>query len=150
MYRDTITLFNRYDAGSDDLWFPTVLENVDLNVDKASIIAKYGENATDNARLHVRCEIREDGAVLVADKRYLPPKAWEAQTEAEAAASITFTGGQRFDFFIVGAWPGADPVSDAEYTDGFYNFCNRIYDYCFAVTSVAQYSVIPHFEIMAK
>ena len=41
-------------------------------------------------------------------------------------------------------------MNDADYVDGFYNFCNTIYDYSFAITSVAKYSVIPHFELMAK
>ena len=149
MYADTITLFNRYDNGTDDIWLPTVLHNVDLNIDKAAILAKYGENATDNARLHIRCEI-DDGAVSVGGKDYMPPKQWKAQTQSEAAASLTFTSGSSFDFFIVGEWEGSEPISDADYIDGFYNFANNIYDFCFAITSVALYSVIPHFEIMAK
>lgn len=149
MYADTVTLFNRYDAGAEDKWFPTVLRGVDLNIDKAAIVATYGENSADNARLHVRCTI-DDGAVSIGDKTYLPSKLWAAQSEAEAARSITFESGQRFDFFVVGEWLGAEAIDDADYVDGFYNFCNKLYDFCFAITSVARYSVIPHFEIMAK
>lgn len=149
MYSDTITLFNRYDAGLEDKWFPTILRGVDLNIDKAAIVATYGENSSDNARLHIRCAI-DDGAISVGDKVYLPPKLWKAQSEAEAAQSITFESGQQFDFFIVGEWGSAEPIDEDDYLDGFYNFCNKVYDYCFAITSVAGYSVIPHFEIMAK
>ena len=149
MYADTVTLFNRYDNGVDDVWLPTILHGVDLNVDKAAIIAKYGENATDNARLHIRSKKGAAGETI-GGKPYLPPKQWRAQSQAEAEASVTFTGGQAFDFFIVGEWNGGEPVDDADYVDGFYNFCNTVYDFCFAITSVAQYSVIPHFEIMAK
>lgn len=149
MYSDVITLFNRYDMGGDDVWHPTVLRGVDLNIDKAAIVAKYGENATDNARLHVRYT-SDDGVVKIGGKTYLPPKEFKAQNSAVAAKCITFATGQNFDFFIVGEWKGGEPVDDVEYIDGFYNFCNNIYDYCFAITSVAQYSVIPHFEIMAK
>lgn len=148
MYADTVTLFNRYDNGTEDVWFPTVLHGVDLNIDKAAIVATYGENSTDNARLHVRCGI-DDGAITVGGKTYLPPKLWKAQSESEAAGSLTFTSGQNFDFFIVDEWNGG-VVDDADYIDGFYNFCNNLYDFCFAITSVARYSVIPHFEIMAK
>ena len=148
MYADVITLFNRYDTGAEDKWFPTVLRDVDLNADKAAIVAKYGENSTDNARLHVRFDI-DGGEIIVGSKTYLPPKMWKAQSEAEASNSLTFTSGQNFDFFIVGEW-GGEAVNDTDYIDGFYNFCNRIYDYCFAITSVAGYSIIPHFEIMAK
>lgn len=149
MYADTITLFNRYDTGTEDIWLPTVLRGVDLNIDKAAIIATYGENSTDNARLHIRCAI-DDGAITVGDKTYLPPKEWSAQSKAEAAGSITFASGQAFDFFIAGEWGSTEPIEDADYIDGFYNFCNKLYDFCFAITSVARYSVIPHFEIMAK
>ncbi len=149
MYADTITLFNRYDAGLEDLWFPTVLHRVDLNIDKAAIMAKYGENSADNARLHIRCDI-DDSAISVGGKTYLPPKLWKAQSEAQAASSLTFSAGQDFDFFIVGEWGSTELVDDSLYLDGFYNFCNKTYDYCFALTSAACYSVIPHFEIMAK
>lgn len=149
MYGDVITLFNRYDVGADDIWLPTVLRGVDLNIDKAAIVEKYGENSTDNARLHIRCDI-DDGAIVVGNKTYLPPKAWKNQSQDQAASSITFASGQDFDFFIAGEWADQRPIQDAEYLEGFYSFCNNIYDFCFAITSVARYSVIPHFEIMAK
>lgn len=145
MYADTITLFNRYDAGGVDLWHPTILHNVDLNIDKAAIIAKYGENSTDNASLHVKIN-----AGVIAGKTYLPPKQYAALSEAQASAHITFTPGQQFDFFIVGEWQDPSPIADEDYLDGFYNFANVTYDYCFAITSVAQYSVIPHFEILGR
>ncbi len=149
MYADTITLFNRYDDGIEDVWLPTVLKGVDLNIDKAAIIAKYGENSADSARLHVKCTV-DDGAITVGGKTYLPPKLWKDQSMDQAKSSLTFASGQNFDFFIVGEWVSADPVDDGNYTDGFYNFCNKIYDFCFAITSVARYSLIPHFEIMAR
>lgn len=149
MYADTITLFNRYDAGDEDIWLPTILKGVDLNIDKAAIVATYGENSTDNARLHVRCVI-DDGDITIGNKTYLPPKLWKAQSQEQAATSVTFASGQSFDFFVVGEWGSNIPIEDADYVNGFYDFCNNIYDYCFAITSVARYSVIPHFEIMAK
>ena len=49
MYEKTITVFNRYKSRFGDTWHPTVITNVNLIVDRASIFAKYGENATDNA-----------------------------------------------------------------------------------------------------
>ena len=149
MYTDTITLFNRYDTGVADVWFPTVLKGVDLNIDKAAIVAKYGENSADNARLHIRCSI-DDGAIVVGNKTYLSPKAWKSQSQEQAASSLTFASGQNFDFFVVGEWGSVYPIADEDYIEGFYSFCNNIFDHCFAITSVANYSVIPHFEIMAK
>jgi hypothetical protein len=41
------------------------------------------------------------------------------------------------------------PIKDDDYgREGFYNYMNDRYDYVFAITKVAEYSVIPHFEIM--
>lgn len=149
MYADTITIFNRYKESGDVSWYPTVIRNVDLNIDKAAIVAKYGEQSTDNARLHVKYESEQENA-LISGKRYLPPKSWAAQDTTELPDTITFASGNDFDFFIVGEWAEPDPILDDEFLDGFYNYMNSRYDYVFSVTSVAMYSVIPHFEIMAK
>lgn len=147
MYNDMITLFNRYKGLNGDLFYPTVLHGVDLNIDKAAIIAKYGEQAADNARLHIKYAMGEDG-IEVCGKKYLPPKEWEALDEP--ATTITFDSGTDFDFFIVGEWEDTEPIEDNGYLDGFYDYVNTRYDHVFAITSVARYSVIPHFEIMAR
>lgn len=149
MYQDTVTLFCRYrDQQKNITWYPSVLRNVNLNMDKAAIIAKYGAESKDNAVLNVRYHL-SDGNVMVGEKIWLSPKEWDSQTNDLLSSSLTFTGGQEFDFFYVGEWRDEKPVGDDEYgIDGFYNYMNRCYDYVFAVTSVAQYSVIPHFEIM--
>lgn len=149
MYADTITLFNRYESRLGDTWYPTVLHGVDLNVDRASIIAKYGEGSADNAILHIKYSVA-DGVKTVGGKKYLPPKEWDKQTNDLLPDSLTFTSGQAFDFFYAGEWPSADPISDDSYLDGFYDYMSSRYDYVYAITSVAEYSVIPHFEIMAK
>ena len=151
MYQDVITLFNRKpgDRGRGDTWFPTIIRNVNLNIDRAAIQAKYGPESQDNATLMVRYK-EINGQITVAcdfdsEKTWMPPKEWD-QTED----SITFTSGNSFDFFWVGEWDGGI-VTDADYLDeGFYNYMNRSKDYVFAITSVARYSVIPHFEIMGK
>ena len=64
------------------------------------------------------------------------------------AKSITFTSGTDFDFFMLGEYSTTEPIADNDYIDGFYNYVNDEYDYVFAITKVAEYSVIPHFEIM--
>lgn len=149
MYNDTITLFNRYESRLGDTWYPTVLTNVNLNIDKASIIAKFGAESQDNAILNIRYQIN-DGDIFVEDKQYLPPKEWDRQINDLLPSTITFTDGQQFDFFYVGDWGSTETVDDEAYLDGFYNYMNTQYDYVFQITSVAQYSVIPHFEIMGK
>lgn len=149
MYRDTVTLFCQYkDQQKNITWYPSVLHNVNLNIDKAAIIAKYGAESKDNAVLNVR--YKKNGTdIYVGNKIWLPPKEWDSQTNDLLPSSLTFTSGQEFDFFYAGEWKDEEPVNDADYgIDGFYNYMNRHYDYVFAVTSVAEYSVIPHFEIM--
>lgn len=147
MYSDTITLFNRHKTPQGDFWYPTILTGVDLNADKAAIIAKYGEQSADNARLHIRYSL-SNGAVMVGRKRYMPPKEWDSQEEI-FPETLTFTSGNDFDFFMVGEW-NENVVRDDDFLDGFYNYINTRFDFVYAITSVAQYSVIPHFEIMAK
>ena len=150
MYKDTITLFNRKEGDEGDTWYPTVLHNVHLNMDRAAILAKYGAESADSAVLHIR--YTQDGEnKIVGEKPWQPPKVWESLLEP--AKSLTFTTGTRFDFFWLGDWGNEDPVYDADYladTD-FYTYMNRTHDYVFAISSVGgPYSVIPHFEIMGK
>lgn len=147
MYRDTITLFNRYKSSAGDLWYPSVLHNVHLNMDKSAVIAKYGAESKDKVMLNI--QYRDcAGAKMIGGKIFLPPKEWNQQEEDQLPDSLTFTEGQRFDFFYAGEWPDTDPVPDDDYTEGFYNHVNASYDYVFAITAVnGPYSVIPHFEI---
>ena len=152
MYKDTVTLFNRYTTKDRKIiWYQTVLRGVNLNVDKASIVAKYGSNSQDNAVLNVKYHSGDD-AVMVSDKRYLLPKEWNRQTEDVLAESLTFTAGtQEFDFFYVGEWESVEPIADSDYANsGFYSYMKKTYDEVFAIASVAKYSAIPHFEVVAK
>ena len=146
MYKDTITLFNRKpgDRGQGDTWYPTVIKEVNLNADRAAILAKYGADSQDNAYLSIRYKKSAD-SVLVANKPWMSPKEWDRTVD-----SITFTSGTNFDFFWNGEWKGGI-VSDTDYgPEGFYDYMNRTHDYVFAISSVAMYSVIPHFEIMGR
>ena len=152
MYKDTITLFNRKEGDEGGTWFPSVLRNVNLNTDRASIVAKYGAESSDSAALHIRY-YKVDGKIMVGNKRWEPPKEWDKLLDKTGA--ITFTPGDRFDFFMLGDWGSEEPVHDSDYTgtahSGFYAYMNKNYDFVFAVSSVGgPYSVIPHFEIMGK
>ena len=151
MYQDAITLFNRKpgERGQGDICYPTVIKGVNLNIDRAAILAKYGAESQDHAVLHIRYR-NENGEIRIIcdsdkEKQWMPPKEWDKTED-----SVTFASGNDFDFFWKGEWTGGI-VTDADYLDeGFYNFMNRTHDYVFAVSSVAMYSVIPHFEIMGK
>lgn len=147
MFSDVVTVFNHYKSRLGDMWYPTVVRNVNLLIDKAAIVAKYGAESKDNAILNIHYQT-VDGQILIDGKPYLTPKEWERQTNDKLAESITFTSGTDFDFFMLGEYPTTNPIADDDYVDGFYNHVNDEYDYVFAITSVAKYTTIPHFEIM--
>lgn len=151
MYKDTITLFNRYTIKDRKvIWYPTIMRGVNLNVDKASIVAKYGSNSQDNAILNVKYQNTDDG-VKVSDKLYLLPKEWSKHTENALKESFTFIAGtQEFDFFYIGEWKNEDNIFDDDYINGFYSHMKNNYDNVFAITSVSKFSVIPHFEVVGK
>lgn len=150
MYKDTVTLFNRYESRLGDTWYPTVLHDVNLNIDKASIIAKYGENSQDNAILNVRYT-EQNGVKYIGNKQYLSPIEWDKQTNDQLSKTLTFTSGQDLDFFYLGDWGNENPISDVDYgTDGFLGYMLKNYDNVFAVTSVGVFSLIPHFEVVGK
>jgi len=148
MYRDTVTIFNRLRANGTDTWYPTVLHGVDLNVDASAIRKAYGADTRDRAKLH----IRYSSGIVIQGKQYYLPENW-------SGTGITFHDGELFDFFWDGEWTGTVEtvngvqvlkwnVNDEDYKDGFFNHMKRTHDMVFAITSVARYSVIPHFEIM--
>lgn len=147
MYSDTITLFNHYKSRLGDMWYPTVIHGVNLNMDKAAIMARFGAESNDKAVLNIHYKT-VDGQIMVGGKHYLPPKEWSNQTNDKLPETITFSSGNDFDFFMLGEYPTTEPIADDDYIDGFYNHVNDNYDFVFAVTSVGYYSVIPHFEIM--
>lgn len=145
MYQDKITLFNRKPGGrgEGDTWYPTVIAGVNLNIDRAAILAKYPESQ-DNAYLGIHYQ-KDNGMIFVAGKPLMDPKKWDKTED-----SLTFTAGTDFDFFWKGEWDGGI-VSDADYGDeGFYNYMNRTHDYVFAISKVAIHSVIYLIEIMGK
>lgn len=148
MYSDTVTVFNRYRSRLGDMWYPTVLSDVNLNIDKANIVARYGEESKDTCVLNVRYK-NVNGTKVVDGKPYLLPKEWDAQTNDKLASTITFTSGEDFDFFFVGEYP-TEPIADDDYMDGFYNYMNDRYDQVFAISSVSEFSVIPHLEITGR
>lgn len=143
MYRDKITLFNRLSTADGDLWYASILD-ADVNIDKAAMISKYGETSKDVAKIHLRITQDANGKHIGA-YNYVLPKAWSGQSN-----TITFKGGQNFDFIVVGEISVSSPVSDNDYTQGYYEYMNAQYDNVFAIDSVAEYSVIPHLEIMAR
>lgn len=147
MYKDTVTVFNFYESKTtgDALWYPHVLTGVDLNTDRGFIMKKYGQDSADKAQLHVSYT-DVSGQRVVDGLPYLTPKEWKAQTNDLLAGTLTFGA---TDFFYLGEWSDGTVNEDA-YKDGFYAYMNRTYDHVFMITSVGEYSVIPHFEILGR
>ena len=152
MYSDVITVFNSYeDSFKNVTWYPSVIKGVNLLIDKSAIVAKYGAESKDNAILNIHFDT-VDKQIMVDGKTYLPPKEWERQTNDKLADSITFAGSTDFDFFMLGEYSTTEPILDDydNYRNGFFEEMKKQYDYVFAITSVAKYTVIPHFEITGK
>lgn len=148
MFDKTITLFNHYKSRLGDMWYPTVIRGVNLLIDKAAIMAKYGAESNDNAILNIHYQT-VDGQIMVDGKPYLPPKEWSNQINDKLPESITFASGKDFDFFMLGEYGSTEPIADDDYMDGFYNHMNDNYDFVFAITSVGgPYTTIPTFQIM--
>lgn len=148
MYSDTITMFNRYvDGSGNTIWHPHIITDVNLQNDKAAIVAKYGAESKDNAILNVKYN-SVNGIVRICDKTYLPPKEWKRQTEEVLAESITFNAGTDFDFFMLGDYGSEEPILDEKCR--FYSDMQKEYDFVFAITSVSMFKTIPHFEIAGK
>lgn len=149
MYTDTVTFFNKYvDEAGDIYWYPHLLTNVDLNVDKAANVAKTGLDSADTANLHIKYRVIA-GKRMIGNLLWLPPKEWK--TQGDLLKSITFAVG---DFFIAGEYT-EEPVRNSEYENransGFYDYLNKHKDYVFLVTNVGgPYTIIPHFEIGGK
>ena len=148
MYSDTVTIFNRYESRLGDMWYPTVLRGVNFMSDRSAIVQKYGEQSKDNAVVNVRYD-NVNGKVFVVGKEYFPPKEWDRQTNDMLAETITFTPGEKFDFFYLGEY-SEEPISDDDYMEGFYDYMNSTFDGVFAITSVSKLDLIPHFEITGK
>lgn len=148
MYKDTVTLFNRYvDSMGNTMWFPHVLTNVNFNADKSVIVSKYGEESKDNAVLNIKYHLR-GLTKMVNGKPYLNPKDWERKVNDELSNFITFAQGNDFDFFMLGDYGSEEMIKDDKGT--FFRDIQQEYDNVYAITSVAEYTVIPHFEIVGK
>ena len=146
MYDSTVTVVNR--SGSEKkgfVWFPTVIDGVNLIVDKGAVTARTGLAEANKANLHIQY-ISVGGKVLVVGKPYMLPKEWNTQSDEEKATSITFNEG--CDFFIDGEYAEKVIVEDESiYTNGLLSYMKSKYDNVFKINTVGKYSLIPHFEI---
>ena len=142
MFQDTITLFNYHKATG--LWFPSVLENVDLGVNTASISTKNGKNGNDTVNLIIHCSGDKKVTVINgAKKSYIGEKAYAGCKNP--SSFITFK--PESDFFYCGVWRQSEQIREEDYESGFYHAMNDEYDGVYIISSAAFYGLIPHFEI---
>lgn len=133
MYKDTVTLFSLH----NNVWYGTVIEKCDLNIDQAKILRRYGEDSKTRATLHIKVK-----GGKVADKELVKPADFDGN-------NFTVNTGNDFSFFIEGAY-GELIIDDDEYVaeyDGFFDYMKKIQG-AYACKGVAEYSVIPHLEIV--
>ena len=105
LYKQTVTLFNRKEVGDETFWHVSVLDGVHLIIDRAAIISTYGEQATDNAKLHIRYTPSKSGAVVATRggaRTVLKPKEFRAY--GNPSTNITFAFGNEFDFIMAGVF----------------------------------------------
>lgn len=131
MYKDTVTVFNFYGGK----WFPTVIENTELQKTSGIRQNNSGVSSSDNALLFVQCQ--DD---VVGGKAYLPPKVWQKSEDKENA--VTFSEDA---FFVLGEF--SELANDEDYEDGYFAHMSENCDYCYKITSVKKFKNIPHFEI---
>lgn len=136
MYNDTVTIFNAYEDKKQAInrWYPTVLEGVELQINRGMTVTTDG-NANDNtASLHIRNDL----------DKYLNPVAFKKAEDRENH----FTLGQK-DFFVEGELD-LIVIEEDDYPNGFFEYIKSEYDNVFKITTVERYKVIPHFEVGGK
>lgn len=137
-YNDTVTLFNHfYDPDADlEIYYPTLLEHVNLVETKGANVSKSGMDSADAAKLFVDfVDLNKMG------KTYMESKAWDALPGAEKLHHITFHPAE--DFFIKGDHAALElPESSG------YEWARDNMDAVYKVTTVDKYEdIMPHFEV---
>lgn len=141
MYDHTITVFNHHaDTG---LWYPSVIEKVDLIENKGSNATTAGKTNADTVDIIIHCSADRKVTTTAGQKSYTGPK--EYAVCANPAERITFK--PECDFIYDGAWPDLTPINDDGYESGLYHALNDAHDGVYMIQSAVCYSLLPHFEI---
>lgn len=131
LFNRTVTIFNRTDPEDimeTDAWYSTVLDNV-------RVIETSGtSNDADSLNLHIMLKSLE--------KPYLTPIEWGKLQDKTTAFTLT----QGNDFIVIG---DASSESPTEHIN-FFDYMRENYDGVYKITSVTQYTAIPHLEVGGK
>lgn len=139
MFADTVTVFNYYEDKKQGIamWYPTVLDGVELQIAKGINISKSGNDTADAANLHIKINADIRGA-------YKKPKEYKALEDKQGCFTL-----KPGDFFMAGAYDNT-PIDEADYPNGFFEYMKGSYDDVYNITTVDVFKVIPHFEVGGK
>ena len=133
-YNKIVTVYHRTTEGlmEKETWYPTVLKDVRLLVNRGENITKSGMESADSAKLF----IKTDNLPIP----YKKPLEWLNLSEEEKAKNFTLVSGE--DFFVEG-----DTSTEEIPESGFFSYMKGKYDNCFKVTNVDVFELIPHLEV---
>lgn len=142
----TVTVFNRYDATtSDTRYYASVIEGVNLQVDKLAAVSTSGLKDADSMWCSIPY-VNMGDHIEINGIPHLSPKEWAAKTGDEMERSVTFDEGR--DILLEGVWDGPKVVNEAEYDRvGFLGYLKSRFDGVYLINSAARYDLIPHFEL---
>lgn len=135
---NTVTLYNRHTdkLTGREMWFPTLLSNVNLEMTKGAYINKSGTQDADSVKLFVNADNMP--------KPYVESVKWKNLDDEIKSEYMTFTGSE--DFFVEG-----DTLDVKIIDEGFFEWMRKHYDNVFKVTNIDRYrDILPHFEVGGK
>lgn len=132
-YNKTVTVYNRYEnEDGNEVWLPTVLENVRLLITRGENVSKSGMESADSAKLFIKTN--------KLAKSYKKPLEWQNLSAEGKRECFTLTSAD--DFFVEGD-TGTEEILESD----FFSYMKGKYDNCFKITNVDTYELIPHLEV---
>lgn len=139
MYADTVTIFNYHKDKKQRIamWYPTVLDGVELQIAEGVNVSKSGNDNADSASLHIK---------INADTRKIYKKPMEYKALENKQEYFTLKAN---DFFMAGAYDNS-PINEEDYPNGFFEYMKGRYDDVYNITTVDVFKTILHFEVGGK
>lgn len=133
-YNKTVTVYNRTVDGlmGTETWYPTVLKDVRLLINRGENVSKNGMESADSAKLFIKTNN--------LSKAYKKPLEWQNLSAEDKANAFTLTSG--VDFFVEGDTSG-ETITESD----FFSYMKETYDNCFKITNADVYELIPHLEV---
>ncbi len=160
MFAKKITLFarrraKREDGSEIDVWYRTMLDNVQLEIGDAEPGEDYSK-AEGKASVSIKLSYGDEEVPIVSGKRWLSPDEWQSLDESETGGCLTFDAGRDFGFFTLGDLGSFGDVIEDDgcygggsiHGRGFYGHVSDVWYYTYRITSVkGPFGAIPHLEL---